>query len=530
MKRGIAFFVALAVLACGALAVAAPESIELPVTEEPITLKIMGAQSPFHVDWNEMASWIELEERTGIDIEFEMVPKSMMVEKRNLKLASGDLPDAFIGCQFTASDLVSHGADGLIVPLEDYIDGYMPNFSAVINDPAYQSVRAGITFPDGHIYAMPHLYQADYWAMVGQEHFFINTEWLERLGLAMPTTTDEFMAVLKAFKEQDADGDGDPGNEVPLGGKSNVITRLITSLNGSWGLQNMGFSHTYIDRDPSGDGGDLRFFKTDGRYREVLQFMRDLYQNGYIEQEAFTMETAQIITRASTGAYGVLNCLSPMGDYAQEYGLYQGMDILTGPYGDQTHAAVNSNIARNGDFVMTSANRHPVETMKMYDYFCYSPEGLILLYLGQEGLQWEYDENGVPQYMDHITHNPDGLTMDQAIGQFTFWPDGSVSSFSEKTTSRSIRTLPDAYESCEMIHDKYVTALPPLTFTLEEADRLLRLQDMITYVDSMTQKFIKGDESLDNWDRYVETVRNMGLDDYMAIQQAAYDRLLANMQ
>lgn len=531
MKRLTALIMTLCLLLCTPTALAAIENLtELPLTTEPVSFHIVGAQSAYHSDWNEMESLIELQKRTGIELTFEMIPNTMLAEKRNLMLASNDLPDAFFGCKFTASDLISYAQDDLIIPLDSYIESCMPNLSAVLNDPEYAAVLPGITFPDGHIYTLPHLYQADYWAMVGQEHLFINTEWLERLNLAMPTTPAELFDVLMAFKEQDADGDGDPNNEIPIGGKSNVIVRLLASINGSWGLQNMGNSHLYVDRDPAGDGTQLRFFKTDDRFREVLEYLNSLYVNGLMEQEAFTIETSQIVAKASTGVYGVLNCLSPMGDYSLDYGVYEGLDILTGPHGDQLHSAVNSQIARIGDFVVTSACENVELLLKMYDYYCYSRDGLILLYLGQEGKQWEYDAAGERQYMEWITNNPDGLTLDQAVGTFTYWPDGSVSSFSEKTTSRSIRTKQDAFESCEIIHDKYVKAVPPFTYTLDESEQLnSQLADLITYVDSMVNKFIKGDAGFDQWDTYVKTCEKMGLDDYLAIQQAAFDRFNSNL-
>lgn len=525
MKKTLALIL-LACLLLGAMpALAEPEPITLPIVDEPITLHIVATMSPNHVDWNLMASWQELMRRTGINIEFEMIPSSSLAEKRNLKLASNDLPDAFISGGFTSTDLVSYGSDGVIVPLQDYIDQYMPNLKAILDDPGYAVVRPGITFPDGNIYALPHIYEAEYYSMVAQNHFFINQDWLTNLGLDMPTTTDEFYAVLKAFIDEDADGDGDPDNEFALGSKASVIQQLIISLAGSWGVQNRGISHDYVDTDP--ETGALRFFKTSDAFKGLLEYMHAMYLDGIIEQEAFSMEYSQVVAKATTGQYGVVNCLSPSGDFSLGDYNYVGMPVLIGPNGDQLFSNVASGVARNGGFVLTSVNPYPVETMKMIDYYFYSPEGLILFYLGQEGRDWEYDEDGLPQYMEHITNSAEGLTRDQEVGKFTSWSGNLISSIGERVTSRSVRSLPDAMESATAIHDKFVEAWPPFNYTLQEAEALMALSDLTTYVDSMVQKFIKGDESFDNWDTYVNQVERMGLDEYLSIQDAACERFLS---
>lgn len=70
-----------------------------------------------------------------------------------------------------------------------------------------------VTNPDGHIYTLPGKKPL---RPKGCDTPFINKAWLDRLGLEIPTTVDEWYEVLKAFKEQDANGNGDPNDEIPL--------------------------------------------------------------------------------------------------------------------------------------------------------------------------------------------------------------------------------------------------------------------------------------------------------------------------
>ena len=94
MKKGLSLLLCL-MLMLGTVGTAWAETA-LPITETPITLTFVATQSPNHVDWNEMSMWKELERRTGIHIDFEMIPSTSLAEKRNLILASNDLPDAFM--------------------------------------------------------------------------------------------------------------------------------------------------------------------------------------------------------------------------------------------------------------------------------------------------------------------------------------------------------------------------------------------------------------------------------------------------
>ncbi len=72
-----------------------------------------------------------------------------------------------------------------------------------------------ITAPDGNIYALPQVNEC-YHCMY-QQRMWIYKPWLDKLGLKMPTTTDEFYEVLKAFKTKDPNGNG-KADEIPLSG------------------------------------------------------------------------------------------------------------------------------------------------------------------------------------------------------------------------------------------------------------------------------------------------------------------------
>lgn len=185
--------------------------------EEKVTLRFMTQSSALApTDPNEKLIYQRLEEQTGVQIDWKNYTKDQFVEKRNLALASGELPDAILDAAFSDYDLLKYAKDGTIIPVEDLIDQYMPNFKKVLEEaPEYKSM---ITAPDGHIYSFPWIEELG----SGKSRIqvvdclpWINVEWLNNLGLKMPTTTEELKEVLIAFKTQDPNGNGE-ADEIPL--------------------------------------------------------------------------------------------------------------------------------------------------------------------------------------------------------------------------------------------------------------------------------------------------------------------------
>ena len=128
------------------------------------------------------------------------------------------------------------------------------------------------TQSDGKIYGLPK-YQR-FWPATASRQF-INQQWLDQLGLSMPTTWDELYEVLVAFKEKDANGNGDPNDEIPMdwpggiGGYFNpavLLGKSITLTDGGQG---------YFVED-----GQVKNFLTDERYKTMVVFLNKLYKAG----------------------------------------------------------------------------------------------------------------------------------------------------------------------------------------------------------------------------------------------------------
>lgn len=180
-----------------------------PITDEEITVTLSGPMPSGLEDWTQVAVIDEYANRLGIRLDCNFYETDWETQL-TLMVAGDELPDMLAGCSMNVSDVNEWGNEGYFLDLNEYID-LMPNLQAYFEQ--YPELKAFCTTADGHIYGLPKL-RVDMTDRLTRS--FVNRQWLENLGLSMPTSIDEYYDVLVAFKEQDANGNGDPNDEVPL--------------------------------------------------------------------------------------------------------------------------------------------------------------------------------------------------------------------------------------------------------------------------------------------------------------------------
>lgn len=175
----------------------------LPIVKEPVTLTTVISTSVYVTGQvSEMETWKIMEDETNIHIEIqEQIPSTDYTDKVNLMIQGGTVPDIFTN---SIGEITSkYYNTGLFTLLDDLIEEWSPSYSKILEDP---TIKANIMAVDGHIYATP-FYEIAPWLDVTNE-LFVNTEWLDAVGMEMPTTLDEFYNVLVAFRDQDPNGNG----------------------------------------------------------------------------------------------------------------------------------------------------------------------------------------------------------------------------------------------------------------------------------------------------------------------------------
>ncbi len=494
----------------------------MPIVDEEMELTFFAnkpAQNENN-DWNDILIWNHYKDLSNINVKWDLVSPDAIEEKRNLALGSGDLPDAFFLSQLTNTDLLRYGGQEVFLSLNDLIEKHAPNLTALMeNDP---SIRKAITFPDGNIYSMPSLIEEDFLSLRLSARPWINEDWLNELNMDIPETTGDFYEYLKAVKELDPVGGG---KTIPYGGTD--IIELVQWLSGSFGVMNHGPANTNFDLDPQ-DDSKLRFYVTTDEYRELMEYIHKLYDEGLIDQSIFTIDWGQFLANASDNLYGSMTFYDPIELFGEEIGSqYNNLAALEGPDGHQHYNKLSPSVWDTSNLVITNENPNPAATVRWMDHF-YSEEGAKLYYMGVENETFE-EKDGEIVYMDHIL-NPEGdMTFEQAIAKQLTWL-GSINGIIKADYFQGGESAPQSMKAAEaaapFVPDEIWARF---TFTDEE-NRILQSvgQDVNSYVEEMTDKFITGDEDLDGWDNYVTTLEQMGLEDVIEVYQNAYERYVEN--
>ncbi|MDE6169131.1 MAG: extracellular solute-binding protein, partial [Acetatifactor sp.] len=225
--------------------------------EEPYEINVFVCSGDASYNFEDTVIFKHMEEMTNVKMNVTNVGLSELLEKRNSLLQTGDYPDVFIKSSFNTGDLYEYGSEEILIPLEDLMAQYAPNYCALMDE---RDAWAVTTSADGHTYGFSEVNVLN----INSCYMFINEQWLKNLGLDMPTDRESFYQVLKAFKEQDADGDGDPNNEIPWIAPSDL--RMLENI-----FQYMGvnYSSSWDTMALSGDMNSIEFYPATEEYKEM---------------------------------------------------------------------------------------------------------------------------------------------------------------------------------------------------------------------------------------------------------------------
>ena len=281
---------------------------------------------------NNRTIYKRLEEKTNVHVNWKAIQADQWGDKIALEMANiKTLPEFISPAGLGDADILKYAKQGVIIPLEEYITPeLMPNLCKVFEQaPEYKDM---CTDENGHIWTLPWIEQLG----VGKTAIqtignmpFINTAWLDFLGLKMPTTVDEFEQVLLAFRDHAAelkehfniDGDIIPLACIVNGG--NEDCRVLCN----------GFGEGYGDPDDwrhivITDDKQVICAATTQGWRDGVEWLHKLYTEGLFDPDAFTQEWSTYVAKGKSGRYGV--CFS--WDVANIVGLTMA-DIQNGTAG-----------------------------------------------------------------------------------------------------------------------------------------------------------------------------------------------------
>ena len=548
MKKVLAIVLCLMLLLSAAMAdVVYNAPGEYPIANEIVTIKILAPQDGEY-SRSENLQTLELEEKLGIKIEWEIAPSGSMADKLSTVFLreKADQPD-IIMTGVGAADRLSMikeaelGAEGYILPLNEYLDNCSVGYAAAFEN--LPGLRDYITTPDGNIYSLPNVdgslhvqYNMKLW---------INTTWLDNLGLEMPTTTDEFYDVLKAFKEQDANGNGDPDDEIPLSGvKSGAGTQIDGFLMAPFQLTPE-TSKLYVD------DGTVTFAPVTDGYREGLKYLNTLYEEKLLNPESFTQDKNNQVSVNEAGDVCVIGCflaqrpgyacdLSTYPGNSKKWEQYQCLAPLTNSETGQCIAAWSPYVMyQTGMTFITTASENPEAAFRLIDYLA-TQEGSIRSAYGIEGKQWryavegEFGLDGEPSYITSIPNSDTNVSWTQLAGlirdtRFTVWLTTNPDPYAEGVKPLDGRqvVLYKGSKLHEAVRQPLESVMPSLFFSADVSSRISKLNTDVTDIQKQLMvAFIKGDIDINDdaaWADYLAQLETAGLSEYLELYQEAYE-------
>ncbi|KAF6655179.1 ABC transporter substrate-binding protein [Paenibacillus polymyxa] len=494
----------------------------LPIVKEAVTLKMVSPKAALAPDYSKMEIFKRLEKQTNVKIDWGNIPDTDFAEKKNLLLASGDLPDAFYGAGFTDYELINYGKDGTIIPLENLIDKYAPNLKALLD--RRPDIKLAITAPDGHIYGLPSWEENK----LDTNPFFhvINKNWLDKLDLKVPQTLDEYTQALIAFKTKDPNGNG-KADEIPLSFMHMQWCSDIAGIFGAFGLPD-NLEHRIVRE------GKVIFTASQPQFKEALKYIHDnWYKQGLIDPESFTQDAAQYLAKGKTpeetlGSYVWWEVEEVVGpERSKDYAL---LPPLKGPNGDQMIGRNNGGGPGRGSFVITKENRYPAMTMRWIDQQ-YDPYMAAQIHWGPLDVVFKKDEKGklvnlpLPKGVSAGEFRQKVAPGTGNPGVITFDDFGKVVDMEPRAQNRA--EYLEKYYTPYMKKENY----PSIFFEPDELDKINRIEpELIKYVNTQRGKFIVDGDVDEKWDSYLKTLEKMGLNELMEIYQKGLDRYNANLK
>ena len=467
--------------------------------------------------------------RANVVFDWNLVEKSGFDEKKNLVLATGDYPDVFID-GITKADEQMFGPMGIFVDLAPLIEEYAPNIKELFE--RFPDVKKSLTYENGAIYNLCDFNVTPRDQFVDAPYY--NVAWVRNLGMEMPKTLEELYDVLVAVRDMDADSDGNTDDEYPILFRFESQPAFKYSVLAGYGLialqDEYGVTADYVK------DGQYLFVPAQEGYKNYLAYMNKLYTEGLISDDCFTASQEQINAKIQTNKVFMMGMQPYNLLYEDEQWIdkFEMLPFLTSETSSEMIWPGNLRHTRAwGNFVMTDKCKYPVEMIKLVDYW-YSDVGSLMIRAGREkgtydDQGWEiiidektgdwtskisYDTEKYTGYYDFRIHNAP-LQGSYVAGEFQnklmIQSDYKNNWYSE-TKMATGRT--------EYMQIPY----PEVTYTEEEQETMMTYVDIANYVKSMETKFIMGEVSLDDWDSYVNTLYSMGLEDIIAVKQAAYDR------
>ena len=510
--------------------------LEFPLAEKTTLTGMISYPANTESNPNNRTIFKRLQEETNVEIEWTAIQSDQWGDKITLAMANLDtLTDFIFTAGFSDTDLLRYAEQGVIIPLEEYIDAYMPNLKAVFDK--YPEYRKMTTATDGHIWSFPWIEQLGSEKTAIQtvgDMSFINKKWLDFLGLEIPETVDEFEQVLIAFRDHASELQAEFGIE----GDIIPMSCIVNDGDQDPAILINGFGEGYGDPDRGQhiavtDDKKVICSAAQEGYKKGIAWLHSLYEQGLIDPEAFTQEWSTYVAKGKSGRYGV--CFS--WDVANIDNLQDWVPLpaLTADTRNITpqNGSFTSGYDR-GRCVVTAVSKNPALVCawldQMYDPF-QSPQNNWGTYGEDDDFDiFELGKNANGE--DMLQHAPLGDASPVEVREAECV--GGPLAILDEYYDVYVTCPDDAQYRLDWIKDIYTPDMntkyvyPNVFMSQEDSEELSNLfADVTKTINAKKSDWIMNGFTDADWDEYLESLDAYGLDKILEIKQKYLDEYCA---
>ena len=454
--------------------------------------------------WETNLFFERMQGKTGISFQYTQYSEFDKWTQRKEEMKNNDnLPDVLFKAELSASEVRDLYQAGRIIDLAPYLEQYAPDLWKLLEE--HPDWKKAITLADGAIPALPAIN-----TLQNNDAMWINTTWLKKLKLEVPTTADELTEVLRAFKTGDPNGNYQQ-DEIPLG------------FVGMWELRFLAHAYGMIDNDYyiSEKDGKVTSSLTSEENRAFLTWLHQLWEEGLLDSTGFSTNDnlRQITDENKAIPYGLLLSTTPLTILPQK-GLEQYTLLEPLSYnGTKVYRDFAGDLVR-GTFAITSACKEP-EKLVAWVNTLYTQEGSLMAYYGLEGEEYIWNENGYWEWNYPLQTVADEILATHTISEGGTAPSWVDADFQTKYMDEATRNVVEALQKLKQYS---VIPYPPVTLNAEDEAKVTEIQNNLSrYVEKAMACFVTGDTELtdENWEEFCSTVEEKGLQEMIGIWQKA---------
>lgn len=458
-------------LCCAALALFAPLQA-LAAT----TYKMAGfdGDSSNHT-WAENAFFTRMQDKTGLSFTFdEFTDYQKWQEAKTAMLTTCVLPDVLFKAELTTREQIEYAESGKLIDLKPLLAENAPNLWALLQ--AHPDWLEAITLPDGKIVALPSINE-----LPAQNAMWINRTWLDALKLDTPTDLSSLIAVLRAFKTGDPNGNG-AADEIPL------------TFLGPWDLKFLAHAVGLVANDDNvyvDETGTVQFMPEQAGYLELLSTLSDMYTEGLLDSNGFyTSDTFRAVTDSKAAAtYGVFFGPNPVNLLPYETAAQYELLLPLACNGKQIYRDVNGQLML-GTFAITSACDDPAALLQWVDVL-YTEAGAIEAMAGKDGTDYIVAEDGKWNYAGDMETLSSYILYGLSIYDSGNMPWLFPLSFYNRYNNESIAKV---NAELTQLQNFIIKPFPTYTLTPAQEDEIAPIQSELgRYVDESMARFVIGE-------------------------------------